>query len=307
MLEHAADLAVQSGHGELPARALTLALDVRPRGPYSLALTARFASDATRRFAGGRLAALLPEPAVGVAAARRDGAARGGERGRARAPALRARARRRPLRAPAPVRRRPAARRVAAAPARACACCGCRRSRRRSSARSAGSSSTSREARALERRILRATMPRGPGGLCEPPTARGARRALARCGCGRSAWPSDAPRRSSASAARSTSNGCARCPPRPWPPASTRERTLGPWSAGVVCLQGLGRSERRARRRPGPGEAAFALSAGARSRRGRRRSCSSPTASGPGSRACTCSPASRRGSFRARPARRHAA
>ena len=29
---------------------------------------------------------------------------------------------------------------------------------------------TSREARALERRILRATMPRGPGGLCEPPT-----------------------------------------------------------------------------------------------------------------------------------------
>ncbi|MGZ4440954.1 MAG: hypothetical protein ACXVZN_11400, partial [Gaiellaceae bacterium] len=42
---------------------MTLELDVRPAGLYSLALTARFASDATRRFSDGRLDALLPEPA----------------------------------------------------------------------------------------------------------------------------------------------------------------------------------------------------------------------------------------------------
>ena len=35
----------------------------RPRGPYSLALTARHASDATRRFRDGRLEARLPERA----------------------------------------------------------------------------------------------------------------------------------------------------------------------------------------------------------------------------------------------------
>jgi len=38
---------------------LTVALELRPRGPYSLALTARFASDATRTFRDGVLTAVL--------------------------------------------------------------------------------------------------------------------------------------------------------------------------------------------------------------------------------------------------------
>jgi 3-methyladenine DNA glycosylase/8-oxoguanine DNA glycosylase len=70
-----------------------------------------------------------------------------------------------------------------------------------------------------------------------------------------------------------------------------RERGLGPWSAGVVCLEGLGRFEHGL-----VGDLGLiklcARCAGGRSRDGRRRSCSSRTASGPASRASTSSPAS---------------
>src|SRR5205823_7693667 len=49
-----------------------VAADLRPRGPYSLALSARRAGDATRRFRDGRLTAALPA-GRGVAWQRPDG------------------------------------------------------------------------------------------------------------------------------------------------------------------------------------------------------------------------------------------
>ena len=76
-----------------------------------------------------------------------------------------------------------------------------------------------------------------------------------------------------------------------------RERGLGPWSVGVVCLEGLGRYDYGLVGDLGLVKLCARCAAG-RSRAGRRPSCSSRTASGPGSRACTCSPASRAGSCR---------
>src|SRR5712691_13420721 len=58
----------RAGAGSVPARIrsgagaagpLTVALELRPRGPHSLSLTARFASDATRTFRDGVLTAVL--------------------------------------------------------------------------------------------------------------------------------------------------------------------------------------------------------------------------------------------------------
>jgi len=221
---------------------LTLALDVRPNGPYSLALTARFASDATRRFAGGRLDALLPEPA----SARQlpDGTVRleaASEAGLERlrfvlaldddhsellrrfgddpllGPSLRRFRGMRVLRVPT----------VAQSLLRALC----------------GQLVTSREARALERRILRATMPRGPGGLCEPPT----REALGALSPLRLRTLGLVERRSAALVRVCRTLDLERLREVPTEAAAARlerERTLGPWSAGVVCLQGLGRSER---------------------------------------------------------------
>jgi 3-methyladenine DNA glycosylase/8-oxoguanine DNA glycosylase len=221
---------------------VTLALDVRPRGLYSLALTARYASDATRRFAGGRLVALLPEPA----AARQlpDGTVRleaATEAGLERLrfvlaldddhsdlvrrfgddPLLGASLRRfrgmRVLRVPT----------VAQALLRALC----------------GQLVTSREARALERRILRATMAQGPDGLCEPPT----REALGALSPLRLRTLGLAERRAAALVRICRSLDLERLRDVPTEAAATRlerERTIGPWSAGVVCLQGLGRSER---------------------------------------------------------------
>ena len=60
------------------------------------------------------------------------------------------------------------------------------------------------------------------------------------------ARPRDAPRRarSSGSAARSTWSGCARSRATPAAERLLRERGLGPWSVGVVFLEGLGRYDR---------------------------------------------------------------
>ena len=221
---------------------MTLALDVRPRGLYSLALTARFASDATRLFRGGVLEALLPEPA----SARQlpDGTVRitaeseaGLERMRfvlavdddhselvrrfaddtLLGPSLRRYRGLRVLRVPT----------VAQSLLRALC----------------GQLVTSREARALERRILRATMTRGPGGLCEPPT----REALAALSPLSLRTLGLAERRAAALVRICRSLDLERLREVPTEAAAARlerERTLGPWSAGVVCLQGLGRSER---------------------------------------------------------------
>ena len=73
-----------------------------------------------------------------------------------------------------------------------------------------------------------------------------------------------------------------------------RERGLGPWSAGVVCLEGLGRFEHGLVGDLGLVKLVRALRGRQPSRRGRRPSCSSPTASGPASRASTSSRASPR-------------
>lgn len=221
---------------------MTLALDVRPRGPYSLALTARFASDATRRFAGGRLVALLPEPAS--ASQLPDGTVRleaASEAGLEHMrfvlaldddhselvrrfgddPLLGESLRRlrgmRVLRVPT----------VAQALLRALC----------------GQLVTSKEARALERRILRATMPQRPDGLCEPPT----REALAALSPLRLRTLGLAERRAAALVRVCRTLDLERLRDVPTEAAAARlerERTLGPWSAGVVCLQGLGRSER---------------------------------------------------------------
>jgi 3-methyladenine DNA glycosylase/8-oxoguanine DNA glycosylase len=221
---------------------VTLALEHRPRGPYSLALTARYASDATRRFSGGRLVALLPEPAS--AHQLPDGTVRlqaeteaGLEHLRfvlaldddhsellrrfAGDPLLGESLRRlrglRVLRVPT----------VAQALLRALC----------------GQLVTSREARALERRIVRATMPQGQDGLSEPPT----RETLGALSPLRLRTLGLAERRAAALVRVCRSLDLERLRSVPTEAAAARlerERTLGPWSAGVVCLQGLGRSER---------------------------------------------------------------
>lgn len=221
---------------------MTLALEHRPRGPYSLALTARYASDATRRFSGGRLVALLPEPAS--AHQLPDGTVRlqaeteaGLEHLRfvlaldddhsellrrfAGDPLLGESLRRlrglRVLRVPT----------VAQALLRALC----------------GQLVTSREARALERRIVRATMPQGQDGLSEPPT----RETLGALSPLRLRTLGLAERRAAALVRVCRSLDLERLRSVPTEAAAARlerERTLGPWSAGVVCLQGLGRSER---------------------------------------------------------------
>jgi 3-methyladenine DNA glycosylase/8-oxoguanine DNA glycosylase len=221
---------------------VTLALEHRPRGPYSLALTARYASDATRRFSGGRLVALLPEPAS--AHQLPDGTVRlqaeteaGLEHLRfvlaldddhsellrrfAGDPLLGESLRRlrglRVLRVPT----------VAQALLRALC----------------GQLVTSREARALERRIVRATMPQGQDGLSEPPT----RETLGALSPLRLRTLGLAERRAAALVRVCRTLDLERLRSVPTEAAAARlerERTLGPWSAGVVCLQGLGRSER---------------------------------------------------------------
>ena len=221
---------------------MTLELDVRPRGPYSLALTARFASDATRRFAGGRLTALLPEPSSAWQLP--DGTVRLEAETEAGLEQLRfvlavdddhselvRRFSDDPLLGPSLRRLR-----------------GLRVLRVATVAQSllravCGQLVTSREARALERRILRATMPRGAGDLCEPPS----REALGALSPLRLRTFGLAERRAAALVRVCRSLDLERLRDVPTEAAAIRlerERTLGPWSAGVVCLQGLGRHER---------------------------------------------------------------
>ena len=58
-LERATDYAVRSQPTTLAPRALTVTARIRPAGPYSLALTARGASDATRVWRDGVLRAAI--------------------------------------------------------------------------------------------------------------------------------------------------------------------------------------------------------------------------------------------------------
>ncbi|MGI8421138.1 MAG: DNA-3-methyladenine glycosylase family protein, partial [Gaiellaceae bacterium] len=99
-------------------------------------------------------------------------------------------------------------------------------------------------ARAIERRIVRAATPRDPEtGLHEPPTR-------ASLGCLSPAAVRAhglADRRASALVRVSWGLDVERLHSVPTAIAAARierERALGPWSAGVICLEGLGRTER---------------------------------------------------------------
>ena len=217
---------------------------IRPSGPYSLRLSARFATDATRRFRGGQLESVLPGGEVARARQRADGSvvlAAGSPAGleqmrfmlavdddhseflhRFADDPLIGRATRvfkglRPARLAT----------VAHALLRALA----------------GQLVTSRAARDVERSVVRALSHREPDtGLCEPPTAEvlGSSSAAELRRLGLHA------RRAAALVRLCRTLDLERLRAAPTEAVVRRlcrEPGIGPWSAGVVCLQGLGRYE----------------------------------------------------------------
>ena len=219
-----------------------VATDLRPRGPYSLALSARGASDASRRFRDGILNAVVPA-GRGVAWQRPDGVVcvratceEALDQVRfclgidddhtpfvlrfQRDPLLGTTVRR--LRGLRPVRLST----VAHALLRALC----------------GQLILASEARAIERRIIRAATDRRDG-LSIPPTtadlARFSPAELRKLGLHA--------RRGATLARLTRSIELERFKDEPTAAVSDRllrERGLGPWSLGVVCLEGLGRFER---------------------------------------------------------------
>jgi 3-methyladenine DNA glycosylase/8-oxoguanine DNA glycosylase len=218
---------------------------VRPRGPYSLALTARRAGDASRRFRDGVLDALVPVEDGGerVAAAQLpDGSIRIVATSEESLDAMRfvlaldadhgeflRRFRNDPMIGPA-TRRLAGLRQIrvpTVAHALLRALC--------------GQLIEAQRARSIELAIVRATMPVA-GGLYCPPTA-SALGALAPAELRRLGLHA---RRGATLVRMCRSLDLERL--RDAPPAAVydrlnRERGLGPWSVGVVSLQGLGRTE----------------------------------------------------------------
>jgi 3-methyladenine DNA glycosylase/8-oxoguanine DNA glycosylase len=225
---------------------VTVELAVTPKGPYSLALSARFMSDSTRRHRDGIVSALLEVD--GRLELARAAQLPGGTVA---------------IQAPSPVAAErlrwmlaldddhtPFLRQVAGDPLLGRAACdlrGLRPVRTATVAHSllravCGQLVDWATAKALETRVIRALSPRGPEGLAPAPKTRlfadsppfelrrlglHERRAAALVRVCRSielerlhASPTDAVVR-----------------------RLERERGLGPWSAGVVCLYGLGRTE----------------------------------------------------------------
>lgn len=218
---------------------------LRPRGPYSLALSARLAGDATRRFRDGRLDALLElDGRLERAEAwqRPDGTVRVRAASDAAVDALR-------FQLALDDDHTPFLRRFAGDPLLGRALLelrGLRQVRVGTVAQAllralCGQLIEARRARALERRIVRACSPELDG-LHAPPTAAALGRLApaelralglhARRGatlhrlCGTLDLESLRAHPTAAVAAR-----------------LERERGLGPWSTGVVCLEGLGRPE----------------------------------------------------------------
>jgi 3-methyladenine DNA glycosylase/8-oxoguanine DNA glycosylase len=219
-------------------------LDLEPRGPFSLALSARMASNATRRFRGGTLTLLVPAGGGAeraVARQRPDGRLRleaESEQGLARLrfilavdddhsaflercrndPLLRRSAR--VLRGLRPLRLAT----VAHALLRALA----------------GQLITAREARLIEARVIRRVSPRDPStGLWMPPTREllGALSPAELCRLGL------APKRAAALVRICRTLDLERLRELPMPVVAARlarERTLGPWSIGVLGLEGTG-------------------------------------------------------------------
>ena len=218
---------------------------VRPRGPFSLRLSARLVGDATRTRSEGPLVAALAAGGHGRAWQQPDGAVQ------LRAPDERGldelrfvlgleddhsefltRFREDPLLRRALPRLRglrpPRLSTVTHALLRAVC----------------GQLITARRAREIERNVIRAATPRLPGTrLHAPPTpatfARFAPAELRRLGLGA--------RRGATLVRLCRSVDLERLRSLPTAPAADRlerERGLGPWSVGVVCLEGLGRVER---------------------------------------------------------------
>ena len=219
-----------------------VAADLRPRGPYSLALSARGASDATRTFRDGILNAVVPAGRA-VAWQRPDGAVCLRATGEEALDQLRfclgvdddhtpfvLRFQRDPLLGTT-VRRlrglRPV-RLATVAHALLRALC--------------GQLILASEARAMERRIVRAATDRRDGLSIPPETADLARFSpaeLRRLGLHARRGATLARLTRSIELERLKDERTAAVADR-----LLRERGLGPWSLGVVCLEGLGRFER---------------------------------------------------------------
>jgi DNA-3-methyladenine glycosylase II len=222
---------------------LTASASVRPRGPYSLVLSARRSSDATRRFRGGELAALLPDGAAGRAWQRPDGtvelrATDASALGRLRAclaldddhSDFLERFRDDPLlgRAVRHLRGLRVVRVPTVAQALLRALC--------------GQLVDWKTARTLERRVIAAAAPERAQRLYEPPTSQ----TLARLSPAQLRAAGLHARRAAALVRLCRSGDLERLRAVPTTAAAdriARERGLGPWSAGVVCLEGLGRCE----------------------------------------------------------------
>ncbi len=219
-----------------------VAADLRPRGPYSLALSARLVGDATRRFREGILTAELPE-GQGIAWQRPDGVVCLRASGEEALDRLRfclgvdddhtpflLRFGKDPLigRTVRLLRGLRPVRTATVAHALLRALC--------------GQLILASEARAMERRIVRAATVRRDRLNVPPSTADLARFApaeLRRLGLHA--------RRGATLARLSRSLELERLKELPTASVAERlapERGLGPWSVGVVCLEGLGRFER---------------------------------------------------------------
>lgn len=225
---------------------MTIELAVSPRGPYSLALSAQLAGDATRRLRDGVLTALIDvdgrqeltdaaQSPDGTVTIRADSAA-GAERLRwilaldddhspflrlVRDDALLGRASRE-LRGLRQMRTATVAQALLRAVCKQLI--------------------DWRSARTLERRVTRSVSAPGPAGLFAPPTTRALAAAapfeLRRLGLHE--------RRAAALVRICRSIDLERLHELPTNAVVRRlerERGLGPWSAGVVCLEGLGRTE----------------------------------------------------------------
>lgn len=222
---------------------MTAAASVRPRGPYSLSLSARLASDATRSFAGGALTAVLPGGGLARGWQRPDGTVELRGSDEAALEALRAclaidddhsefvhRFRSDPLLG-ASVRHLRGLRVVrvpTVAQALLRALC--------------GQLVDSRSARMLERRVVAATARRRAARLYEPPTER----ELGRLSPAQLRASGLHARRGATLVRLCRSLQLERLRSVPTTAAARLlacERGLGPWSAGVVCLEGLGRRE----------------------------------------------------------------
>ena len=295
VLERATDLGTARPAGRGARRALSVELAVTPRGPvlpFALgpARERRDAHVSRRPAHAGARRRRADRARTRVAGARRHRDDRRGLGRRRRTAALAPRARRRPLRFPRLVRDDAMLGRASRALR------GLRPVRVPTVAQSllrafCGQLIEAKVARRLERTIIRKLCAAGPEGLHVAPTTSelGAVAPMQLRALGLHA------RRAAALVRICRSIDLERLHAQPTDAIVRRlerERGLGPVVGRRRMPRGARSLRPRPRRRPRPRQAPCARCAAARSKAGRPRSCSSRTASGPASRACTCSPAS---------------